>query len=152
PRERNDGFLRIGLVPGAEYGPTKRWFPERFAEAAKKIAAARPCRFVLFGVASDETIGHAIESELGPENWENRVGKTSLAELMQELSRCDLLLTNDTGTMHLAAWLDVPLLAIFGSTDPVATGPLSARARVLRHQVECSPCFLRECPLDLRCL
>ena len=71
---------------------------------------------------------------------------------MTELKQCDLLLTNDTGTMHLAAWLDVPLVAVFGSTDPVATGPLSSRSRVVRHQVECSPCFLRECPLDLRCL
>jgi len=152
PRPRTGGFLRIGLVPGAEYGPTKRWFPERFAEAAKKISAARPCRFVLFGVAKDAGIGEAIEAELGAEHCENRIGKTSLAELMQELPQCDLLLTNDTGTMHLAAWLDVPLVAVFGSTDPVATGPLSSRARVVRHQVECSPCFLRECPIDLRCL
>ncbi len=152
PRARTGGFLRIGLVPGAEYGPTKRWFPERFAEAAKKIAAARPCRFVLFGVAKDAEIGRSIEAEIGAEHCENRIGQTSLAELMRELQQCDLLLTNDTGTMHLAAWLDVPLVAIFGSTDPVATGPLSSRARVVRHQVECSPCFLRECPLDLRCL
>jgi heptosyltransferase II len=152
PRRRTGSFLRIGLVPGAEYGPTKRWFPERFAEAAKKIAVARACRFVLFGVAKDAEVGGAIETELGLEHCENRIGKTSLAELMQELQQCDLLLTNDTGTMHLAAWLDVPLVAIFGSTDPIATGPLSARARVVRHQVECSPCFLRECPLDLRCL
>jgi heptosyltransferase-2 len=151
-KERSGGFVRIGLVPGAEYGPTKRWFPERFAEAAKKIAMARPCRFVLFGVAKDAEIGRAIEAELGAEHCENRIGKTSLAELMQELRQCDLVLTNDTGTMHLAAWLDVPLVAVFGSTDPVATGPLSSRARVIRHQVECSPCFLRECPLDLRCL
>ena len=152
PRARRDGFLRIGLVPGAEYGPTKRWFPERFAEAAKKIAQARPCRFVLFGVSKDEEIGRAIETEIGAEHCENRIGKTSLSELMLELKECDLLLTNDTGTMHLAAWLDVPLVAVFGSTDPVATGPLSSRARVVRHQVECSPCFLRECPIDLRCL
>ncbi len=152
PRPRPDGFFRIGLVPGAEYGPTKRWFPERFAESAKKIAQARPCRFVLFGVAKDEEIGRAIENEIGAELCENRMGKTSLGELMQELKQCDLLLTNDTGTMHLAAWLEVPIVAVFGSTDPVATGPLSTRVRIVRHQVECNPCFLRECPLDLRCL
>src|SRR5262249_37411188 len=111
-----------------------------------------PCRFVVFGVANDEAMGRTIENALGTENCENRIGRTSLAELMNELQQCDLLLTNDTGTMHLAGWLGVPLVAIFGSTDPVATGPLSPRARVLRHQVECSPCFLRECPLDLRCL
>ena len=152
PRPRAAGFLRIGLVPGAEYGPTKRWFPERFAEAAKKIAEDRPCCFVLFGVPKDAGIGQAIETEIGAEHCENRIGKTTLAELMTELKQCDLLLTNDTGTMHLAAWLDVPLVAVFGSTDPVATGPLSSRSRVVRHLVECSPCFLRECPLDLRCL
>ena len=73
---------------------------------------------------------------------------------MSILRGCRALLTNDTGTMHLAAWLGVPTVAIFGSTDPVATGPLAApdAVRILRHQVECSPCFLRECPLDLRCM
>ena len=72
PRARSGGFLRVGLVPGAEYGPTKRWFPERFAEAAGKIAAARPCRFVLFGVEKDADIGRAIEAELGADHCENR--------------------------------------------------------------------------------
>ena len=85
---------------------------------------------------------------------ENLIGKTTLAELMTALRGCDALLTNDTGTMHLAAYLGVPVAAVFGSTDPVLTGPLAPpeRVRILRHQVECSPCFLQECPLDLRCM
>ena len=88
------------------------------------------------------------------ERCENLVGKTTLAELIAALRRCEVLLTNDTGTMHLAAYLGVPVAAVFGSTDPVLTAPLvpTERLRVLRRQVECSPCFLRECPLDLRCL
>ncbi len=80
------------------------------------------------------------------------VGKTSLAQLMDELRTCDLLLTNDTGTMHIAAFLGVPTVAVFGSTEPTLTGPLGPIHRILRHHVDCSPCFLRECPLDFRCM
>ena len=68
------------------------------------------------------------------------------------MRQCRLLLTNDTGTMHLATLLGVPVVAVFGSTEPRLTGPLGTRHRVFRHQVECSPCFLRECPLDFRCM
>ena len=77
---------------------------------------------------------------------ENLVGKTRLAGLITELRRCHLLVTNDTGTMHLAAALGVPTVSIFGSTEPVLTGPLGDRHTVIRHQVPCSPCFKRECP------
>jgi ADP-heptose:LPS heptosyltransferase len=83
---------------------------------------------------------------------ENLVGTTSLEELMRELRRCRLLLTNDTGTMHLAALLGTPVVAIFGSTEPAWTGPLGQGHTVIRQHVECSPCFLRECPLDFRCM
>ena len=147
------GWLRVGICPGAEYGPTKRWPAERFAEAAKLVAAERACEWTIFGVAKDAPYAAVIEGALG-ERCENLVGKTTLAELMTALRRCDVLLTNDTGTMHLAAYLGVPVAAIFGSTDPVLTAPLvpAERLRILRRQVECSPCFLKECPLDLRCL
>ena len=83
---------------------------------------------------------------------ENRIGKTSLDGLMDELGACDALLTNDTGTMHLAAFLGVPTVAIFGSTDPDRTSPLGDFHRILRHRVPCSPCFLRECPIDFPCM
>ena len=72
--------------------------------------------------------------------------------MIDALAGCRLLLTNDTGTMHLAAFLEVPTVSIFGSTEPALTGPLGERHTVLRHHVECSPCFLRECPIDLRCM
>ena len=151
-RERG-GWARIGICPGAEYGPAKRWLPERFADAAKRVGREIACTWVLFGVAKDQAQGTVIEQALGSA-CENLIGKTTLGELIAQLRRCDLLLTNDTGTMHLAAWLGVPVVAIFGSTDPDLTGPLAPRdrVRILRHQVVCSPCFLAQCPLDLRCM
>ena len=147
------GWLRLGLCPGAEYGPTKRWFPERFAEAAKLVAGQRACEWVLLGVEKDRALAEPIVQALG-DRCENLIGQTTLAELIVTLRGCHALLTNDTGTMHLAAWLGVPTVAVFGSTDPILTGPLAPpeRVRLLRHQVECNPCFLRECPLDLRCM
>lgn len=151
--EERGGWLKLGLCPGAEYGPTKRWLPERFAEAARLVAAERACDWTLLGTDKDRAAGEIIEKALDG-RCENLLGKTSLAELIITLQGCRVLLTNDTGTMHLAAYLGVPTVAIFGSTDPVLTGPLApaSRVRIMRHQVECSPCFLRECPLDLRCM
>ena len=148
------GWLRLGICPGAEYGPTKRWLPERFAEAARLVAAERACEWVIFGVEKDRAAGAEIEKALGEHPCENLIGQTTLAELMTALRRCHVLLTNDTGTMHLAAYLGVPVVAVFGSTAPWLTGPLAPpeRVRILRRQVECSPCFLKECPLDLRCM
>jgi heptosyltransferase II len=143
--------IKIALCPGAEYGPAKRWLPERFAETAAAISAQSNAHWVLFGTERDAPIGEIIAKELG-ENCTNRIGKTSLEQLMAELRECRLLLTNDTGTMHLATLLGVPVVAIFGSTEPRLTGPLGERTTVLRHQVECSPCFLRECPIDFRCM
>lgn len=141
----------IGLCPGAEYGPTKRWLPERFAEVVRTISAGRDCEWVLFGVKKDAPLGDEILRDFTGKH-RNLIGKTTLAELIAELRTCDLLLTNDTGTMHLAAFLDVPTVSLFGSTEPALTGPLGNDHRVIRHHVACSPCFLRECPLDLRCM
>ena len=153
PLIERGAWLRIAICPGAEYGPAKRWMPERFIEAAKRVGETRACEWVLVGTAKDRQLGEEIAAALG-ERCENRIGKTTLAELIETLRGCQVLLTNDTGTMHLAAWLGVPTAAVFGSTDPVLTGPLAPpeRVRILRHQVECSPCFLRNCPIDLRCM
>ncbi len=145
------GELTFALCPGAEYGPTKRWLPERFAEVAREIAERLPVRWILFGVAGDKAVGEQIASGLG-KKCVNRIGQTTLSELITELRQCDLLLTNDTGTMHLASLLRIPTVSIFGSTEPKRTGPLGAGHRILRHHVECSPCFLRQCPLDFRCM
>jgi lipopolysaccharide heptosyltransferase II len=137
----------MGLCPGAEYGPAKRWLAERFAATAAALGG----HWVLFGTEKDKEAGAAIAAELG-DQCTNLIGKTTLDELIAELRKCRLLLTNDTGTMHLATLLGVPVVAVFGSTEPSLTGPLGTKNRIVRHRVECSPCFLRECPLDFRCM
>jgi heptosyltransferase II len=141
----------IGLCPGAEYGPAKRWLPERFAEAAAKITAQSSAEWILLGTKNDAAIGEQIAAAIG-DHCVNRIGQTTLEQLIDELRRCRLLLTNDTGTMHLAALLGVSVVAVFGSTEPRLTGPLGNGHTILRHHVECSPCFLRECPIDFRCM
>ena len=149
---RKSGAIpRIGVCPGAEYGPAKRWPAERFAAAMSEFQAKQPAEWILFGVAGDAPAGEAIASNC-PFAVTNRIGRTSLDQLMDELAGCDALLTNDTGTMHLAAFLGVPTVAIFGSTEPALTSPLGDFHQVLRHKVDCSPCFLRECPIDFRCM
>jgi heptosyltransferase-2 len=141
----------IGLCPGAEYGAAKRWLPERFAEAAAKISAQSSTQWILFGTKNDAAIGERIAAAIA-DHCVNRIGQTTLDQLIGELRQCRLLLTNDTGTMHLAALLGVPVVSIFGSTEPRLTGPLGNGHIVLRHHVECSPCFLRKCPIDFRCM
>jgi len=141
----------IGLCPGAEYGPAKQWLPERFAEAAAKITAQSSAQWILFGTKNDAAIGEQIAAAIG-DDCVNRIGQTTLEQLIDELRQCRLLLTNDTGTMHLATLVGVPVIAVFGSTEPLLTGPLGNGHTVLRHHVECSPCFLRECPIDFRCM
>jgi heptosyltransferase II len=143
--------LKIGLCPGAEYGPAKRWFPERFAEVAKKINAQSSAQWILFGTKKDAAMGDQIAAAIS-DHCVNRIGHTTLDQLINELRECRLLLTNDTGTMHLAALLGVPVVAIFGSTEPALTGPIGNAHIILRHHVECSPCCLRECPIDFRCM
>ena len=143
--------IKIGLCPGAEYGLAKRWLPERFVEAAEKISTQSSVQWILFGTTRDVTVGEQIATALG-DHCVNRIGQTTLDQLIDGLRECRLLLTNDTGTMHLAALLDVPVVAIFGSTEPRLTGPLGNGHTILRHHVECSPCFLRECPIDFRCM
>jgi len=143
--------IKIGLCPGAEYGPAKRWLSERFAEAAERIDAQSPVQWILFGTARDASAGGQIAAALG-NHCVNRIGQTTLDQLIEELHECRLLLTNDTGTMHLAALLGIRVVAIFGSTEPRLTGPLGNGHIILRHHVECSPCFLRECPIDFRCM
>jgi lipopolysaccharide heptosyltransferase II len=143
--------LKIGLCPGAEYGPAKRWLPERFAEVAAKISAQSSAQWILFGTKNDAAVGNQIAAAIG-DHCMNRIGHTTLDQLIDELRECRLVLTNDTGTMHLASLLGLPVVAIFGSTEPRLTGPLGNGHILLRRHVECSPCFLRECPIDFRCM
>ena len=138
---------RIALCAGAEYGRAKRWPLERYAEAARKVSESLPeVEWLLVGAPKEKPMGLELSAVLGSVRHRNVVGQTSLPELMALLKSCRLLLTNDTGTMHLAAALGVPTLSIFGSTEPVLTGPLGSKHIILRHHVPCSPCFQRECP------
>jgi lipopolysaccharide heptosyltransferase II len=137
---------KIGLCAGAEYGAAKRWLPERFAETMRLVHEKTGCEWKLLGVEKDRPVADAGVPST------DLIGRTTLAQLMDELRTCDLLVTNDTGTMHLAAHLGVPVVALFGSTEPGLTGPLGSGHRILRHHVECSPCFLRDCPFDFRCM
>lgn len=143
--------IRLGLCPGAEYGSAKRWLPERFAAVGQTVAHRRHVEWLILGTVADEDLATNIATQIGP-SAKSLAGKTTLKELIDTLSQCSALLTNDTGTMHLAALLGVPTISIFGSTEPILTGPMGANHRVIRHQVECSPCFLRECPIDFRCM
>ena len=157
PKLRKDptvvaGFrgLVLAICPGAEYGPAKRWPVENFVAVAKHFIATRKAKVVLLGAPVDVPVAEDFVRLL-PE-VENRVGQTSLAEFLASLVSARLVICNDSGAMHVASALGVPTLAVFGSTEPQLTGPMGARSRVLRHHVPCSPCFLRECPLDFACM
>jgi heptosyltransferase-2 len=147
----------LGLNPGAEYGPAKRWPVEKFIAAAKEIQQRTGCAWLLFGGNSDAAITSQIESAIrNPQSAIfNLAGKTSLRELMALLTICRVLLTNDTGPMHVAAALGTRVVVPFGSTSPELTGPGlpgDARHRLLKSDAPCSPCFRRECPIDFRCM
>ncbi|MEI6196089.1 MAG: lipopolysaccharide heptosyltransferase II [Verrucomicrobiota bacterium] len=147
----------FGLNPGAEYGAAKRWPVEKFVAAALEIQQRTNCVWLLFGGKSDTVITNHIASAIGhrPSAIQNLAGKTSLRELMALLKLCRVVLTNDTGPMHVAAALGTPVVVPFGSTSPELTGPGlpgDARHRLLKSDAPCSPCFLRECPIDFRCM
>ena len=144
----------IGVSPGAAYGSAKRWLPERFAEAAVRVARERGASIAVFGSQQESPICDLVERELerAGERWVNFAGKTSLAQFIDMAAACEVYLTNDSGPMHIASALGVPTIAIFGATDHEATGPTGAHSRVVREPVECSPCLLRECPIDHRCM
>jgi heptosyltransferase II len=147
----------FGLNPGAEYGPAKRWPLEKFIAVAHEIQQRTNCTWLVFGGKADEAVASRIESAIAspPTAVLDFAGKTSLRELMALLKICRVLLTNDTGPMHVAAALGTPVVAPFGSTSPELTGPGlpgDPRHRLLKSDAPCSPCFLRKCPIDFRCM
>ena len=144
-------IIQLALCPGAEFGPAKRWPPEKFRATMEKISRRIACHWTILGSKTDIPVAQQIASGLKCD-LTNLAGKTSLDQLIHHLLASHALLTNDTGTMHLADLLGIPLVAIFGSTEPLLTGPSRPTSKVLRHHVECSPCFLRSCPLDFRCM
>ena len=153
----------FGLNPGAEYGPAKRWPVEKFIAAARAIQKQTNCVWLIFGGKADAASQRAADILSAEQNFRqdagstflNLAGKTSLRELMALLKICRVLLTNDSGPMHVAAALGTPVVVPFGSTSPELTGPGlpgDAWHRLLKSDAPCSPCFLRECPIDFRCL
>lgn len=140
----------IGINPGAAYGSAKCWLPERFVQVSKKLLEDPQVRIVYFGDAAGAPLVDSICSKL-PKEVINLAGKTSIRELMALLKCCAVLLTNDSGPMHIAAALATPLLALFGSTNEVKTGP-NPQGEVIHKHVECSPCYKRTCPIDFRCM
>lgn len=143
----------IGLCPSAAYGPAKRWPADRFVAVAKRALESGAGAVLILGSQSDRTDGDRIAGEIGP-NAFNLAGRTTLRSLMALLASCDVVLTNDSGPMHLAAALGSRVVAIFGSTEPSLTAPGlpgDGHAQVLCARAGCAPCFLRMCPIDLRC-
>jgi heptosyltransferase-2 len=146
----------IGVNPGSTYGGAKRWLPDRFAESAQRLcvslsASGRRPAVMLIGAGGEEALGRDIASRLSVRTAVLS-GATTIRELMAAIKRCHVLLTNDTGPMHIAAAFGVPVVAIFGPTDWRTTSPFGAQHALLRHPVECAPCMLRECPIDHRCM
>jgi len=149
----------IGLNPGAEYGPAKRWPAKNFAETAALLDSSLQPRWLIFGGAADRASAEQIASILRARRPSAEIietaGRTTLRELCAGLSHCAAVLTNDTGPMHLAAAVGARLVVPFGSTSPELTGPGlpgSSRHALLLGSAPCAPCFRRECPADLRCL
>jgi len=139
------------LNPGATNSAAKQWPAERFAKTADRISELQGFQTIIVGTAGDKPVADEVSGLMCSKAWVI-AGQTSIAELKGVLACARLVISNDTGTSHVAAALDVPTVVVFGPTEHVSTRPLSRRAAVVRHNVECSPCMLRECPIDHRCM
>jgi heptosyltransferase-2 len=147
--------LVVGINPGSTYGGAKRWIPERFGAVVDRLASrygtTRPIRAVIVGAPGEEALGRIVAESMQVKAVQLS-GHTTIRQLMAVIKRCNVFLTNDTGPMHIAAAFDVPVVAVFGPTDASTTAPFGAGHLIVREPVECSPCLLRECPIDHRCM
>jgi heptosyltransferase-2 len=125
--------------------------PERFAALADRLMGALNADVLIFGSPGERPLAEEIAHAM-VHTPTVVAGETSLRQLLALMAQCRLMVTNDSGPMHLAAALGIPLVAIFGSTDERATGPVGARIRIVSRRAECSPCGLRQCPIDFRCM
>jgi len=141
----------VGVAPGAAFGGAKRWLPGRFGGLADRLIGALNADVLIFGSAAERPLAEQIAGSM-KHTPVIAAGETSLRQLLALMAQCRLIVTNDSGSMHLAAALGVPIVAIFGSTDPRATGPLAERVRIVKRDMMCSPCGRRECPIDFRCM
>ena len=141
----------IAINPGAAYGSAKRWLPERFAEVADTLAGRYGAKIVLTGGPGEREIGDDIAQAMHAPVL-NMVAQTSVRQMMALLAHSRLLVSNDSGPMHVASAFSVPIVAVFGSTDHTTTCPASGNVRIVRKPTDCAPCLLRQCPTDHRCM
>jgi len=139
------------ICPGAEYGTAKRWPADRYARLANILGKSRKIHIVLSGGDNDREVCRSISEQLDVP-FTNTAGRTSLREFLSLCAHTKLILCNDSGAMHAASLFQTPGVALFGSTEPRWTGPISDSIKVLQEDVPCNPCFLRECPIDFRCM
>ncbi len=144
----------IGVSPGAAYGTAKRWIPSHFAQAAVTLAQKLSAQVALFGSPDEADLCQSIADSISASGIQakNLAGQTTLSEYIDLAAACHVYLTNDSGAMHISSALGVPTVAIFGATDHIGTGPAGHRFAIVRQNVDCSPCLLRECPIDHRCM
>lgn len=140
----------VGINPGAAYGSAKCWLPDRFAHVTRRLLENRDAYVLYFGDNNGAPLVNEICKDM-PERVINLAGKTTIRELMALIQICSVVLSNDSGPMHIAAALKTPLVALFGSTSSIKTGPYN-HGRVIHKNVECSPCYKRICPIDFRCM
>ena len=141
----------IGIAPGATYGPAKRWLPERFAQAGDRLAKELNAQVLLFGGKDDWETAEEVRAN-AKTNMINLAGPVPLADSVYLISQCRLFLSNDSGLMHVAGGLNIPTVAIFGSTNPVTTSPAGEKTILVRKETSCSPCLKKTCPTDFRCM
>lgn len=143
--------LRVAFGAGASYGSAKCWPPDRFAELANRLQSRFDANVILFGTASELAVTAAIAAGMRQPPID-LTGKTSISDLPALLSQCHLFIGNDSGAMHVAAAVGLPVVAVFGPTDPFGTAPVTPRSSIVQEKPYCSPCFLRRCPTDHRCM
>jgi heptosyltransferase-2 len=150
-RTNGAGTPRVAIGAGASYGSAKCWLPERFADVANRLMAESDAEIILFGTAGEMAVSTAIVAGMKRKPID-LTGKTVIAELPALLSRCQLFIGNDSGAMHVASAVGLPVVAIFGPTDPFGTAPVTPKCTIVQERPYCSPCFLRRCPTDHRCM
>jgi heptosyltransferase-2 len=145
------GKRLVGIHPGAAYGAAKCWPAERFRLLGLELLKDKDLYLVFFGDSNTFSTVKEICQGLDMRAM-NLAGVTSLRELACIIKDCDVLVTNDSGPMHIGAAFEVPLVALFGSTDDQVTGPYGQSASVINKRPSCSPCMKRVCPIDFRCM